>query len=113
MEELGEGFFNEYTTDFYEYFDQHLVKNVVKKGEYKKISDEIKQIKKEYPNLVSLLEEQENVELSFKESSALNEIISLERELNIIDWNNYSFTNNYWNIKKNTYNKQVIIRNKK
>lgn len=46
MEELGEGFFNEYTTDFYEYFDQHLVKNVVKKGEYKKISDEIKQIKK-------------------------------------------------------------------
>ena len=66
MEELGEGFFNEYTTDFYEYFDQHLVKNVVKKGEYKKISDEIKQIKKEYPNLVSLLEEQENVELNKK-----------------------------------------------
>lgn len=85
MEELGEGFFNEYTTDFYEYFDQHLVKNVVKKDEYKKISDEIKQIKKEYPNLVSLLEEQENVELSFKEASALNEIISLERELNIIE----------------------------
>ena len=46
MEELGEEFFNEYTTDFYEYFDQHLVKNIVKKGEYKKISDEIKQIKK-------------------------------------------------------------------
>ena len=85
MEELGEGFFNEYTTDFYEYFNKHLVKNVVKKGEYKKISDEIKQIKKEYPNLVSLLEEQENVELSFKEASALNEIISLERELNIIE----------------------------
>ena len=52
MEELGEGFFNEYTTDFYEYFDQHLVKNIVKKGEYKKISDEIKQIKKQAHKII-------------------------------------------------------------
>lgn len=42
MEELYKGFFNEFDTDFYEYFDQHLVKNVVKKGEYKRIEDEIK-----------------------------------------------------------------------
>lgn len=31
------------------------------------------------------MEEQENVELSEKEANALNEIISLERELNIIE----------------------------
>lgn len=35
MEELCEGFFNEYSTDFYEYFDKHLVQNVIKKGDYK------------------------------------------------------------------------------
>ena len=85
MEELYEGFFNEYSTDFYEYFDRHLVQNVIKKGEYKEISDKIKNIKKQYPNLVLLLEEQENVELSFKEENVLNEIISLERKLNMIE----------------------------
>ena len=85
MEELYEGFFNEYSTDFYEYFDRHLVQNVIKKGEYKEISDKIKNIKKQYPNLVLLLEEQENVELSFKEEDVLNEIISLERKLNMIE----------------------------
>ena len=36
MEELYEGFFNEYSTDFYEYFDKHLVKNVIKKENIKK-----------------------------------------------------------------------------
>lgn len=85
MEELYEVFFNEYSTDFYEYFDRHLVQNVIKKGEYKEISDKIKNIKKQYPNLVLLLEEQENVELSFKEENVLNEIISLERKLNMIE----------------------------
>jgi hypothetical protein len=31
MEELSKGFFDEYSTDFYEYFDKHLVGNVIKK----------------------------------------------------------------------------------
>ena len=72
MEELYKGFFNEFDTDFYEYFDQHLVKNVVKKGEYKRIKDEIKKIKDKYPNLILFLEEQEGVELSIKEMEKLN-----------------------------------------
>lgn len=85
MEELYKGFFNEFDTDFYEYFDQHLVKNVVKKGEYKRIKDEIKKIKDKYPNLILFLEEQEGVELSIKEMEKLNEILSLQRELEIIE----------------------------
>ena len=85
MEELYKGFFNEFDTDFYEYFDQHLVKNVVKKGEYKRIEDEIKKIKDKYPNLILFLEEQEGVELSIKEMEKLNEILSLQRELDIIE----------------------------
>lgn len=85
MEELCEGFFNEYSTDFYEYFDKHLVQNVIKKGEYKKIEDEIQEIKNKNPNLVTLLEDGEDVDLNYEDAKALNEILSLERELNIIE----------------------------
>ncbi len=85
MEELYEGFFNEYSTDFYEYFDKHLVKNVIKKGEYKEIEDEIKAIKNKNPNMVAILEDKENVNLTREDVKKLNEILSLERELNIIE----------------------------
>lgn len=85
MEELYEGFFNKYSADFYEYFDKHIVENVIKKGEYKRLEDEIKKIKNKYPNLVTLLEDRENVDLSYTDEKALNEILSLEREINIIE----------------------------
>ena len=85
MEELCEGFFDEYSTDFYGYFDKHLVKNVIKKGEYKEIEDEIKEIKNKNPNLVAILEDKENVSLTREDVKNLNEILSLERELNIIE----------------------------
>ncbi len=85
MDELCEGFFDEYSTDFYEYFDKHLVKNVIKKGEYKEIEDEIKEIKNKNPNLVAILEDKENVSLTREDVKNLNEILSLERELNIIE----------------------------
>lgn len=85
MEELYEGFFNKYSTDFYEYFDKHIVENVIKKGEYKRLEDEIKKIKNKYPNLVILLEDREDVDLSYTDEKALNEFLSLEREINIIE----------------------------
>ena len=85
MEELYEGFFNKYSTDFYEYFDKHIVENVINKGEYKSLEDEIKKIKNKYPNLVTLLEDREDVDLSYTDEKALNEILSLEREINIIE----------------------------
>lgn len=85
MGELYEGFFNKYSTDFYEYFDKHIVENVIKKGEYKRLEDEIKKIKNKYPNLVILLEDREDVDLSYTDEKALNEILSLEREINIIE----------------------------
>lgn len=85
MDELYEGFFNKYSTDFYEYFDKHIVENVIKKGEYKRLEDEIKKIKNKYPNLVILLEDREDVDLSYTDEKALNEILSLEREINIIE----------------------------
>lgn len=85
MEELYEDFFNKYSTDFYEYFDKHIVENVIKKGEYKRLEDEIKKIKNKYPNLVILLEDREDVDLSYTDEKALNEILSLEREINIIE----------------------------
>lgn len=85
MEELYEVFFNKYSTDFYEYFDKHIVENVINKGEYKSLEDEIKKIKNKYPNLVTLLEDREDVDLSYTDEKALNEILSLEREINIIE----------------------------
>lgn len=85
MDELYEGFFNKYSTDFYEYFDKHIVENVIKKGEYKRLEDEIKKIKNKYSNLVILLEDREYVDLSYTDEKALNEILSLEREINIIE----------------------------
>lgn len=85
MEELCEGFFNEYSTDFYEYFDKHLVQNVIKKGDYKNIEDEISEIKKKYPNLITLLEDMDNVELTYDDENALNDLLSLQRELDIIE----------------------------
>lgn len=85
MEELCEGFFNEYSTDFYEYFDKHLVQNVIKKGEYQKLEKEISDFKRTYPNLVKLLEDRENVNLTYDDENALNEMLSLKREQDIIE----------------------------
>ena len=35
MEKIEEGFFDTYSDDFFEYFDQHLVLKVMKEEEYK------------------------------------------------------------------------------
>lgn len=85
MENLEEGFFDAYTTDFFEYFDRHKVLNVMKKKEYKKINQQICKLKEKYPNVILFLENRENVDLNYEEETAINEILKLQEELNVIE----------------------------
>ena len=41
METIVESFFDTYSDDFFEYFDQHLVLKVMKKEEYKEKNSQI------------------------------------------------------------------------
>lgn len=85
MENFEEGFFDTYSDDFWEYFDRHKVLNVLKKKEYKKLSQKICKLKEKYPNVIKFLEEKENVELNNAEQNAILEILELQGELDVIE----------------------------
>lgn len=85
MEKLDEGFFDQYTDDFLDYFERHKILNVMHQKEYKKINQQICKLKEKYPNTITFLEDKENVELSYEEEKIVNEILKLQDELNIIE----------------------------
>ena len=57
MEKLDEGFFDQYTDDFADYFENQRVMRIMLGSEYKKINKAIREIKNKYPNVVTLLED--------------------------------------------------------
>lgn len=85
MEKLDEGFFNQYTDDFLDYFETHKVLNVMKSKEYKKINQQICRLKEKYPNVILFLEDEENIDLNYTEEDVINKILKLQEELNIIE----------------------------
>ncbi len=85
MEKFNESFFDQYTNDFIEYFDRHLVLNVMKKKEYKEKNKKICKLKEENPNVIAFLEDKENVDLSYQDQNVINEILKLQSELNDIE----------------------------
>lgn len=85
MEKIVEGFFDTYSDDFFEYFDQHLVLKVMKEEEYKEKNSQISKLKEKNPNVMAFLEDKENVDLSYEDQNAINEILKLQRELNDIE----------------------------
>ena len=85
MEKLDEGFFEQYTDDFLDYFERHKVLNVMQGKEYKIINQRICSLKEKYPKVILFLEDRENVDLSYEEENVINEILKLQEELNIIE----------------------------
>ena len=56
MEKLAEGFLDTYSDDFFEYFDKHKVLNLFNKKEYRKINQEICNLKERFMDrLIGLL----------------------------------------------------------
>ena len=53
MEKLDEGFFDQYTDDFADYFENQRVMRIMLGSEYKKINKAICEIKNKYPNVVT------------------------------------------------------------
>ena len=85
MEKLEEGFFDQYTDDFADYFENQRVMRIMLGSEYKKINKAICEIKNKYPNVVTLLEDGENVKLNDEEEKAIIEILNLQEEINMIE----------------------------
>ena len=78
MEKLDEGFFNQYTDDFADYFENQRVMRIMLGSEYKKINKTICEIKNKYPNVVTLLEDGEKTKLNDEEENAIIEILKLQ-----------------------------------
>lgn len=72
MEKLDEGFFDQYTDDFADYFENQRVMRIMLGSEYKKINKAICEIKNKYPNVVTLLEDGEKTKLNDEEENAKN-----------------------------------------
>ena len=68
MKKLDEGFFDQYTDDFADYFENQRVMRIMLGTEYKKINKTICEIKNKYPNVVTLLE-----------------VLKFQEEINLID----------------------------
>lgn len=85
MVKLDEGFFNQYTDDFLDYFESHKVSNIMQNIEYKKINQRICKLKEKYPNVILFLENGENVDLNYEEQNVINEILKLQEELNVTE----------------------------
>lgn len=85
MEKSDEGFFDQYTDDFADYFENQRVMRIMLESEYKKINKAICEIKNKYPNAVTLLEDGENVKLNDEEEKAIIEILNLQEEINMIE----------------------------
>ena len=70
MRKLNEEFFNHHTDEwsdyFTDYFENQRVMRIMLGSEYKKINKAICEIKNKYPNVVTLLEDGENVEIYYK-----------------------------------------------
>ena len=83
MRKLNEEFFNHHTDEwsdyFTDYFENQRVMRIMLGSEYKKINKAICEIKNKYPNVVTLLEDGENVKLNDEE------ILKLQEEINMIE----------------------------
>ena len=78
MEKLDERFFDQYTDDFADYFENQRVMRIMLGSEYKKINKAICEIKNKYPNVVTLLEDGEKTKLNDEEENAIIEILKLQ-----------------------------------
>ena len=78
-------FLDEFTDDFMDYLESNRT-TLRKKEEYREIELKISKIKDNYPNVRTLLEDKEIVDLSSEEIEAVLEILSLQEELNTIEY---------------------------
>ena len=85
MEKLDEGFFDQYTDDFADYFENQRVMRIMLGSEYKKINKAICEIKDKHPNVTNFLEDEEIVKLNDEEEKAIIEILKLQEEINEIE----------------------------
>ena len=72
MEKLDEGFFDQYTDDFADYFENQRVMRIMLGSEYKKINKAICEIKDKHPNVTNFLEDEEIVKLNDEEESTIH-----------------------------------------
>ena len=85
LKKLDEGFFEQYTDDFADYFENQRVMRIMLGTEYKKINKAICEIKNKYPNVVALLEDGEKTKLNDEEENAIMEILQFQEEINLIE----------------------------
>lgn len=76
-----EGFFNEYNTDFEEYFENHRFNKILQIPKYKDFNKKICRIKEGHPNVIAFLEDNELTDLDKEDKEAILKIIELHDEL--------------------------------
>ena len=78
-------FFDEYTDNFMEYFEEHKMKTLKDREDYEKISNKILELENKYPNTQLYLEDDEIVNLNEKERKVVLEIIDLQDDITILE----------------------------
>lgn len=85
MENLNDSFFNQYTDDFTEFFEDYKVHNFWKRKDYKDIDTQINNIKTENENVKNLFEGNCNAILSEDDQKEVIEILNLQQERDLIE----------------------------
>lgn len=83
--ENAKSFFDEYTDNFMEYFEEHKMKTLKDREDYEKISNKILELENKYPNTQLYLEDDEIVNLNEKERKVVLEIIDLQDDITILE----------------------------
>lgn len=81
--ENAKTFFDEYTDNFMEYFEEH--KTIKNREDYKEISNKILELENKYPNTQLYLEDDEIVDLNEEERRAVLEIIDLQDDITVLE----------------------------
>ena len=85
MEKLVNSFMNEYTDDFLTFFEQHREEYLSEREDYKKIENEIRNIKDKFPNIQVYLDNETLPETTNTEKEALRTIVNLKEDLEIME----------------------------
>lgn len=85
MEKILNSFMNECSTDFIEYFERHMYKNVVNREDYKILSEKRHNLLEEFPRVRNFVEDHEVEQLSLAELKVLIELKAIDDEIDTIE----------------------------
>lgn len=86
IKETDNTFFDDFTDDFMDYLEDNRTARLRKKAEYLETEKKINKIKNENPKVRSFIDDRETVKLSEKETETVLEVLSLQGDLDTMEY---------------------------